>query len=168
MSTDPAAATPPAPALLSGRVEFLSAARRVVMEARYGLSLLSDELDPRVFGHESFADAVRHFALLNRHARMRVLVTRPQRAAKGPHSLLDLGRTLPSRVEFREVSSSKAIPAHEWLIADGRLLLERSAADALESRLDLENPMAARERQRKFDHYWNEGSPSLELRRLRV
>lgn len=158
----------PAAVLLTGRVEFLAAARRLLMDTRYNASLLSQELDPKVFGDASFADAVRHFLLLHRHARLRVLVAHPSRAVKSPHALVELGRLLTSRIEFREFAPGKPLPQEEMLLADGRLLLERGGHEALEAKLVREDPATARERQRRFDNLWDHAVPSAELRRLSV
>lgn len=153
---------------LSTRKEFLSAARRLITDTRYNASLLTQQLDPRVFGDTHFAETAKQFLLLHAHARFRVLVAQPRLAARGPHALVDLGRVLASRVEFREFAPQQAIPSGEMLLADGRLLLERSGADALESRLVLGDPALARERQRQFDALWDHALPSIELRRLRI
>ena len=160
----------PTPVLVTrtGRSEFLAAARRVISETRYNASLLSVGLDPRIFGDASFADAVKQFLLLRRNAHMRILVAQPQLATRGPHALVDLGRMLSSRVEFREFAPGRPLPTEEVLLADGRLLLERNGADALESRLIQNDPMTTRERQRRFDNLWDHAVPSAELRRLRI
>ena len=159
------APTSKAPALLTGRIEFLAAAKRLVSDTRYNASLLTQVLDPRVFGDASFADAVKEFLLLQRNARLRVLVAQPQLAVRGPHALVELGRLLASRVEFREFAPDKPTPREELLLGDGRLLLERNSADALESRLIRDDPLIARERQRRFDALWDHAVPSIELRR---
>lgn len=153
---------------LTGRNEFLSAARRLIADTRYNASLLTQQLDPRVFGDAHFAEAVKQFLLLHAHARFRVLVAQPKLAVRGPHALVDLGRLLASRVEFREFGPQQSIPASEMLLADGRLLLERNSADALEARLTRNDPLVARERQRQFDALWDHAVPSIELRRLRI
>lgn len=160
----------PAPAIttLTGRLEFLAAARRLIAETSFNASLLTQELDPRVFGDASFADAVKQFLLLRRNARLRVLVVRPQLAVRGPHALVELAHLLASRVEFREFAPEKPAPTQEMLLADGRLLLERSSADSLEASLVLGDPQTARERQRRFDMFWDHALPSVELRRMRL
>ncbi len=153
---------------LTGRIEFLVAARRLVADTRYNASLLTRALDPRVFGEVSFADAVKQFLLLHRNARLRVLVAEAQQAARGPHALVDLGRLLTSRIEFREFAPGRPAPAEEFLLGDGRLLLERNSADAMEARLMRDDPSMARERQRRFDNLWDHAVPSMDLRRLRL
>ena len=158
----------PAPVTLNGRVEFLAAARRLLADTRYNASLLSQQLDARVFGDVSFADAAKQFLLLRPHARLRVLVAHPRPATRGPHALVDLGRVLASRIEFREFAPGKVAPSEELLLADGRLLLERNGHEALEARLLREDPLTARERQRRFDNLWDHAVPSAELRRLRI
>lgn len=164
-------AAPPvmlAPVVLQGRVEFLAAARRLVADTRYNASLLTQQLDARVFGDASFAEAVKQFLLLQRNARLRVLVVQAQAAVRAPHALVELGRLMASRVEFREFAPSKPTPSEEWLLADGRLLLERNGHEVLEARLLREDPSTARERQRRFDNLWDHALPSAELRRLRL
>ncbi|MES2883193.1 MAG: hypothetical protein V4709_00175 [Pseudomonadota bacterium] len=158
----------PAITTLRGRLEFLSAARRLIAETRYNASLLSVGLDARIFGDPSFADAVKQFLLLRRNAHLRVLVAHPQMATRAPHALVDLGRLLSSRVEFREFAPGKPLPSEEMLLADGRLLLERNSPDALEARLILDDPMSTRERQRRFDNLWDHAVPSADLRQLRI
>ena len=163
-----AAPMPASTVLLNGRVEFLAAARRLIGDTRYNASLMTQVLDPRIFGDASFADAVKQFLLLQRNARLRVLVAQPMLAVRGPHALVELGRVLASMVEFREFAPGKVAPTEEMLLADGRLLLERSSADALEARLVRDDPSLARERQRRFDNLWDHAVPSIELRRLRI
>lgn len=158
----------PAAATLNGRIEFLAGARRLITDTRYNASLLTQALDRRVFGDASFVDAVKEFLLLQRNAHFRILVAQPQQVMQGPHALVELGRLLASRVEFREFTPGKAVPPEEMLLADGRLLLERNSADALEARLIREDPLTARERQRRFDNLWDHAVPSIELRRLRI
>ncbi len=153
---------------LSGRAEFLAAALRLISETHDQLSLLTQALDPRVFGEVSFADAIKQFLLSRRSARLRVLVAQPQLAVRGPHALVDLGRLLVSRVEFREFAPDNPAPAEEMLLADGRLLLERNGADSLAARLLLNQPQTARAQQRRFDTFWDYAVPSMELRRLRL
>jgi len=157
-----------AAAILTGRVEFLAAARRLIDDTRYNASLLTQSLDTKVFGDPSFAEAVKRFLLLRRNARLRVLVVSPQHAVRAPHALLELGRTWVSRVEVRECAPGKPVPSEEILLADGRLLLERNGTDAMEARLIRDDPMAARERQRRFDNFWDHAVPSIELRKLRL
>lgn len=156
------------PALLSGRIEFLAAARRLVTDTRYNASLFTQRLDPRVFGDRTFADAVKQLLLMQRYAHLRVLVVEPQQATRAPHALLELGRLLTSRIEFREVAPGRPAPPDEWLLADGRLLLERNGNEAVDARLFRDDPATARERQRRFDNLWDHAVPSAELRRLRL
>ena len=84
------------------------------------------------------------------------------------HALVELGRLLTSRIEFREFAPGKPLPQEEMLLADGRLLLERGGHEALEAKLVREDPATARERQRRFDNLWDHAVPSAELRRLSV
>lgn len=149
---------------LSGRQEFLAAARQLFAEARDQACLLTRALDPAVFGDASLAETVKQFLLQHQRIRLRVLVAEPQRAVRAPHALLELGRVLSSRVEFRQFADDQPIPAQELLLIDDRSLLERDGPEALEARLS-HDPLIARERQRRFDALWDQALPSMELRR---
>ena len=154
------------PVSLNGRREFLAAACQLMLDCHHSACLLSQGLDPHVFGEPSFAEAVKQFLLSHDQTRLRVLVVQPQRATQVPHALVELGRRLSSRVEFREFSREQAAHTAEMLITDGRLLLERASDEALEARLIRNDASTARERQSQFDHFWEYALPSPELRQL--
>ncbi len=161
-------APPPLVVTLTGHQPLLVAACGLLADCHHDLSLLTQALDPRVFGDASFVEAAKQFLLVRRNARLRVLVAQPQQAMRGRHPLVELGRLLASRVEFREFAPGRPAPMEEMLLADGRLLLERNSADALEARLIRDDPATARERQRRFNLLWDHALPSMELRRLGI
>lgn len=152
--------------VITGRVGLALAARQLVEHARYGVCLLTDALDPATYGTEAFGDAVKRFVLHSHHNRVRVLVGHPEAAARGHHALVDLGRIVSSRIEFRELLPEHHYLRDEQMIVDGCVLLNRLSAQSLEARLTQNDPRLARELQRRFDQLWEESPPAQELRRL--
>ena len=154
--------------IISGRIELAVVARQLVERARTSVCMLTDALDPAIYGSDTFAQAVKNFALISPHSRMRVLASRPAAATRAHHALVDLGRILTSRIEFRELPAERRHLREELLITDSHGLLERQSADSLDARLSRNNPLLGREQQRRFDLLWEESSPAQELRRLGI
>lgn len=154
--------------VVEGRSAYAHAARIVVGSARFGVCILSEELEPGSYGVPSFADAVKSLVLLQRHSRLRVLVRKPRTAASRSHGLVELARIVTSRIEFRELPPDRNPGAAELVIADGRVLLERRGSGDLQGFLYTQAPATARERQRTFDALWDESLPSPEFRSLGI
>lgn len=152
--------------VVEGRAAYAHAARIVVGCARFGLCILSQELEPNSYGTPNFADSVKTLVLMQKQARLRVLVGHGRTAARGPHSLVELGRIVTSRIEFRELPPNRKPDVAELVIADGRVLLERRGSNDMQGYLYTQAPHTARERQRRFDVLWEDALPCQDLRRL--
>lgn len=152
---------------IEGRAALAEAARALAQSARRELLLLTYDFDARLYGSEVFVDTVKGFALADEHARLRVLINQPRLAMQGAHRLVELGRRIPSRIEFRELLDERVLEHRgELLIADQRGLLERREPDALYARHSPDSPLLARQRARDFQTLWDESPPAQELRVL--
>lgn len=168
MSQPPASTAAGEPVLVTGGAAFLEHAVRLVEAARLELVICSAMLDRRVYGDETFIDRVRRFVLQHRRARLRVLVGQPQAAMRASHRLVELGRALSSRIEFRQPAEERQLPADEYLIADERVQLIRATPEQLEARYFADAPMAARLQLRVFNALWEEAVPAREFSELRI
>lgn len=167
MSDDRGRPDEPLPELLSGVAAFAARAAERVAHAGMEVAVLSQELDRRVYGGEAFAAAIRRFVLQHERTRVRVLVNATQVAMANSPRFVELGRSLSSFVEFRELlPSRRQTIREEYLIADGRALLYRETPQDLDARDYGQIPHAAREKLREFDLLWNESPPAQELRKL--
>ncbi|WP_420465382.1 hypothetical protein [Panacagrimonas sp.] len=153
-------------AAVSGGDAFAAATLQVVSAAQYQLALMSVELDRRLFGTEIFVDQLRNFVLQHRRARLRVLVHDPAAAVRNSIRLVEFGRLLSSRVEFRAVPPARRLLREEFLIADERALLYRSAPDQLDAKHYADAPLVARSQLRGFDACWEEASVAREMTAL--
>jgi hypothetical protein len=159
---------PPSEAeLLTGAADFAARATQMVSQARTELSLLTQELDRRIYGTEIFGESLRRFVLQHGHTRVRVLCNNTQAAVSNSPRLVELGRSMSSFVEFRELLPARQRAVREeYLVADGRLLLYRETPQDLEAKYYGAAPHLARMKLKGFDVLWNESTVAQELRRL--
>lgn len=155
--------------LITGAADYAARATQMVSGARMEIALLSQELDRRIYGTEIFGEALRRFVLQHKHTKVRVLVNRTQAAVSNSPRLVELGRSLSTFVEFREVPPPRQQTVRdEYLIADGRLLLYRETPQDLEARYYSNAPHLARLQLKSFDALWSEAEPAQELRKLGI
>ncbi|MCC2655079.1 MAG: hypothetical protein K0Q76_187 [Panacagrimonas sp.] len=164
---DPAT-TPIEYTTVTGSAEFADAALQVIGAARHQLALLSVDLERKLFGTDEFTQRLRAFILAHRRANLRVLVHDPVAAVRNSIRLVEFGRLLSSRIEFRTMPEERRKRREEYLIADERALLYRSSPDQLEAKHYLDAPMVARSHLREFDAVWNEATVAREMSSLRL
>ena len=151
---------------VTGSAAFADAALEVVGAARHDLALISVDLDRRLFGSEVFTEKLRGFILAHRRAKLRVLVHDPAAAVRNSIRLVEFGRLLSSRIEFRAVPEDRRKLREEFLIADERAVLYRSSPDQLEAKHYADAPMVARSHLREFEALWHESVVAREMSSL--
>jgi hypothetical protein len=153
---------------VSGQAEFLRRAVELVSAARLDITIFSQGLDRRTYSSEFFIAPLQKFLLQHQRARLRVIVHSPGLAMRTGHRLVELGRRLPSRIEFRELPEERRLLEKEFLIADESALLLRASVEQLESRYYPHAPLLAREQKREFETWWQESQPAAEFRDLKI
>ena len=161
---------PQAPAfeVVSGIVAFGQRAIDLIGLARAEIILFSQGLDRRVYGSDAFIEPLQTFLLQHQRARLRVIVHTPAQTMRNGHRLVELGRRLSSRIEFRELLPERKLAAKEFLVADEVALLIRETPDQLEARYAAHAPMLARDQKREFETWWQESPPATEFRDLKL
>lgn len=153
---------------VSGQAEFLARAAQLAGQARLELSLFSQTLDRRTYGVDEFIAPLTTFLLSHQRARLRIIVRSPGQAVLKGHRLVELGRQLSSRIEFRELLPERQLIEREFLIGDQRSLLLRESPQELQARYYPDAPLQARELWREFEVLWQESPPSMEFRDLKI
>lgn len=154
---------------LEGRAELAAALQAAVELAQREVLLLSFDFDRARYGDEAFVDAIKQLALSSERARIRVLINQPRAAMQGAHRFVELGRRLPSRIEFRELNEEQRISERgDWLIVDERHLVERGSPDALVARRQFDAPLAARAKAAAFLALWEQAQGCAEFRVLGI
>lgn len=153
---------------VTGSDAFANAALEVVSVARHHLALLTVDLDRRLFGTEAFTERLRNFILQHRRARLRVLVHDPAAAVRNSIRLVEFGRMLSSRIEFRAVPEERRRLREEFLIADELAVLYRSSPDQIDAKHYPNAPMVARSHLREFEALWHESTVAREMSALGI
>lgn len=166
--TSDASPAAPSSTIVSGHVAYADRAIELLVHARREVVLLSQDLDRRIYGDEDFVETLRAFLLQHRRARLRAIVHTPRTAMLHAHRLVELGRALSSRIEFRELLPERKSLREEYLIVDDRAMLHRSAPEELEARCHTEAPALVREQLRQFETLWQESPPAREFANLRL
>lgn len=155
--------------LILGRSAFADAVLELAHAARREMRLLTYDLDRELYGEEAVVEAIKQFLLSSPRARLRVLINDARSPARGGHRLVELGRRLSSRVEFRELPEHERPSRRgELLIVDHSHVLERSSMEALESRYEKDSAALAQARGELFERLWDHSEPSAELRILGI
>lgn len=171
MTTTPRDSTPQPPmefTPVSGSAAFAASALDVVGAARHHLALMSVALDGRLFGTEDFVERLRNFILQHRRAKLRVLVHDPASAVRNSIRLVEFGRRLSSRIEFRALPEEKRKLREEYLIADETALLYRSYPDQMDAKYYADAPLVARSHLRAFETLWHESTVAREMSSLGI
>ena len=156
------------PQAVEGLDGFAATALAAISAARREVLLLSLELDPRLYASEVFVEAAKRFVLSSERAQLRILLNRTERARRG-HTLVALGRRVPSRIEFRELSiERKRDRDDELLIVDGRHLLQRRDPRELVGLWTPDAPAEGKREREVFIQLWEESTPAADLRELSI
>lgn len=151
-----------------GRESYAAALEQLVAPARMEVVILSHGFDAALYGGETFVERIKDFCLAHERARVRVLVNQPALAMRGAHRFIELGRRLPSRIQFRQLDEEDRGVVEELVVADGRGLLHRETPDQLEARFIADAPLDARARLKTFDELWERGVPAREFSELKI
>lgn len=168
MTSTPESASPATVHQVVGLAEFSDHAVRMVGGAHAQIMLFTHAMDHRIYGSEAFCEALKHFILGHRRAQVQVLVHTPANAMRQGHRLVELGRRLSSRIEFRQLIEERRSLCEEYLLVDERALLHKEYHADLEARYYANDPLRARQQRRDFDALWQESPPAREFTELKL
>jgi len=154
--------------VLAAKEDTLAAAIEIAAVAQRGMAILTPDLEPGVYDHERFLEIVKHLVLAKRFARVRVLISEPQRTVRLGNRLVGLGRRLNTYIEFRNVHEDYREHREAFLLADDVALLYRINHARWEGIADTYEPAVARRYLGLFEEIWTASETSQELRQLRI
>jgi hypothetical protein len=97
---------------------------------------------------------LKRFVLAKSFARVRVLITEPERAIKTGNQLVHMGQRLSSHIEFRNLACELRPERQAYCIADGDSVLYRSDYGTGEGIFAIQAPEIARLYLTEFDEIW--------------
>lgn len=154
--------------ILSTREEILDAVVEITRQAHRALAILTPDLEPEIYEHEEFLEALKKFILARAFARVRVLITDPARTMKTGNQFVSMGRRLNSYIEFRNLKEEFRSHEEAFCIADGSALVYRADGKRWEGMSDTNEPAVAGKYLDTFDELWHacETEPTLRLAHL--
>lgn len=140
--------------VLTGTVELRAAVVDIVSHAERTLAILTPNLEPEIYEHVDFLDALKRFVLARTFARIRVLITQPERAMKSGNQFVQMGQRLNTYIEFRGLSSDLRPVREAFCIADAGAIVYRADHSSREGVVDTCAPDIARRYLTRFDQFW--------------
>ncbi|MFK8053693.1 MAG: hypothetical protein AB8F65_12045 [Woeseiaceae bacterium] len=154
--------------VLSTRADMREAATAICSVADRKLSIMTRDLEPGIYDHPDFLDAVKKLILSRRFARVRVLISDPSRAIKNGNRLVTMGRRLNSFIEFRNVHDDYREVPEAYCIADGKAIAYRLDATRWDGIADDYTPPVASNYLRIFDEIWAASEVENEFRNMHL
>jgi len=154
--------------VLSGKDEFAEAVADIAAVAARSLAIFTPDLEHGVYDSKRFLETVKHLVLSRTHARIRVLVSHPDRVPLSVNRFLHVGRRLSTFIEFRRLPESFQDRDDAFLVADGAALVYRAKADRWEGVADTSEPRMARRYLGEFDQMWQLSENAREIGELRI
>lgn len=154
--------------VLTSQQDLRSAIVEVTGTATRRLSIFTQDLEPAIYDHDAFLEAVKRFVLSRSFARVRVLINTPGRTIRNGHRFVTMGRRLNSYIEFRNVREEFGPHPEAYLIADDTGLVYRADASRWDGMSETFQPAIARMYLEEFDTVWEGCETHQELRALHV
>ncbi|MFQ5635200.1 MAG: hypothetical protein ACE5G3_07705 [Gammaproteobacteria bacterium] len=154
--------------VLSSKAETLDAVVRIAGIANRWISIFTPDLEEGIYDQEAFLSVAKRLVLAKRYARIRVLISEPQRLVRSGHKFVTVGRRLSSYIEFRNVHEDYRDHREAFLIADKQALIYRVDARRWEGIADTDEPAVAKRYLGLFDEVWDASRVQQEIRELRV
>ena len=154
--------------ILSTREEVLDAVVEIVGMGHRALAILTPDLEPEIYDHEKFLEALKKLILARAFARVRVLITDPARAMKSGNQFVTMGRRLNSYIEFRNLKEEFRSHDEAFCLADENALVYRADGKRWEGMSDTNDPALVSQHLESFDELWHacETEPTVRMAHL--
>ena len=135
--------------------EVRDAAIEVARMAQRSITILTPDLEPGIYDNEEFLEAVKRHVLAKRYARVRVLITDPERTVLNGNRFVALGRRLNTYIDFRNLQAGFRRDTHDaFIIADESAVLYRSDGRRFDGIMGTNEPAVARQHLAGFGEPW--------------
>ncbi|WPL19141.1 Acetyltransferase (GNAT) family protein [Thiorhodovibrio winogradskyi] len=152
---------------LTQRAHLALAVRQLAAQARRQVNLLSTDLQPDIYDHQDFVEALRYLAIeLRGRLPVKILVSDPEPSLRRGHRLIELARLLSSDVQIRLVPKDWAEYRDQFLLCDQDGLCLTRHQDPRRTLVDFNSGAETRRLRRLFDQIWEQGDMHPGLRRL--
>lgn len=140
--------------VLTGTAELRAAIVDIVAHAQRSLAVLTPNLEPEIYEHVEFLDVLKRFVLARTYARVRVLITQPERTIRQSNQFAQMGQRLSSYIQFRNLASDRRPVNEAWCIADTDAIVYRADYTTGDGVADTHAPEIAKRYLAMFEDLW--------------
>lgn len=148
--------------------ELREIALTIAQNCARSLDIVSRHLDPAIYDHAPFIEAVKQIALNSQHASVRILVTDIGPLVARGHRLLELSSRLSTYISIRKPGRDHRNFNEAMLVADNRAYIHRRFADRYEGRASYDDQRNARDLTVRFEEIWERADTDPNFRRLHL
>lgn len=130
--------------------------------ARRTLAIYTQDLEPLLYDHEPFLEAIKHLVLARSHARVRVLIADPMRAIRDGNRFVAMARRLTSYIDLRNVPKDMRNNPAAFLVADNNASVFRPNAATWDGIAAMSDLASAAKHLAYFDSIWRAADSDLE------
>jgi hypothetical protein len=135
--------------------EVRDAAVKVASCAKRSITILTPDLEPGIYDSPEFLDALKRLVLAKRYARVRVLISEPDRTVRNGNRLIALGRRLNTYLDFRNLHEDyRGKLTGAFIIADETAVLYRANGRGYDGIMGSIEPGIARQHLNEFERPW--------------
>lgn len=148
--------------------ELRDLALEMTLSCQRTLDIASRHLDPVLYDHGPFVDAVKRIAINNRLARIRLLICDVGPVISRGHRLLELSSRLSSFITVRKPGRDHKNFNEAMLLADNRAYIHRRFADRYEGIASHDDMRRASDLTGRFEEIWERAEIDSNFRRLHI
>ncbi len=154
--------------ILSTLDEYRAAVSELTTRAQRNLSIYTPNLEPMLYDQDCFLEPVKRLVLARSHARLRVLISDPGRAAREGNRFMQMARRLTSYIDLRNVASEFRNNPCSFIVADDKAIAFRQDAARWDGIVDFDDRQIVRHYLNYFDEMWAVSLIQPELRATAV
>ena len=156
------------PVELQTSLDNREVALAMIRQTQNSLSIVSRDLDAKIFDDADLVDAVKDLILNSRHSRVRIITRDISRIINQGHRLVDLYHRLPSYMDIRLPAKEHETYNSAFVVSDRFGVIFRSHADRYEGTANFNDQKTAEDLSKIFEDMWEAGHDHPDLRTLSV
>lgn len=154
--------------VLDSRDHHIKVIDHMAPQASRKIRIFTRDLDPYVFDRSEFVDACKSLVLKSRYARVEILAFDSLRIIQRGHRVIELARSLSSRIEIRKPEQQYERHLESFITFDEMGYIYRTYPDRYEGIANYHNPRETREFDKLFEEIWQRSHTDSEMRHLSI
>lgn len=150
--------------ILSTLDEYRAAVAEIATRATRSLSIYTPDLEPQLYDQDCFLEPLKRLVLARSHARLRVLISDPARAAREGNRFMQMARRLTSYIDLRNVAPEYRSNPCSFIVADDKAIAYRQQASRWDGIVEFNDVQVVRRYLAYFDEVWAGSLIQPELR----